>query len=295
MTNNEQWTIRKVVAWSANDFKERGVDSPRLDAELLVGHALGLERVQLYMDLDRPLTEAELVEIRALVLRRRKREPVAYILGRKEFYGRNFSVSKDVLIPRPETELLVECVLADLDADSSVTVADLGTGSGAIGLTLLCERPQLKMILVDVSRDALAVSRKNAEQLASSDPGLLSRAEFVEHDLLKSERPPFEGASVWVSNPPYLEAGETRALAPELSFEPLGALESGPEGLDVIRSVLECAQRVGPERLYFEIGMSQAAAVKRLGESAGFARVEIHKDLSGKDRVVVMHRTQGEG
>ena len=173
------WTVRDVIDWSAEDFAARQIDSPRLDAELLVAKALGTDRVGLYLDLDRPLVDGERAAVRALVTRRRTREPVAYILGYRDFFGRRFSVSDAVLIPRPDTETLVERALALIPEEVACRVLDVGTGSGAVGLTLAAERPLVDLTATDVSAAALDVARTNAEALGVGD-----RVTFQEADIV---------------------------------------------------------------------------------------------------------------
>ena len=279
----ERWTIRRVVRWSADDFAARGIGSPRLDAELLVAHALGVDRVKLYMDLDRPLTADELGAIRALVQRRRRREPVAYVLGTKEFWGRRFAVSPAVLVPRPDTETLVERALALLAPDAVGPVLDLCAGSGCIGVTLAAERPALHVDLADVSETALEVARANAASL-----GVADRVRAFGGDLFDAlgER---RGYALVACNPPYIPLDERDALEPDVrDHEPALALFGGADGLDVVRRVLaDAPARLAPgASLLLEVGAGQADAVAALVAAAGFEGVAIHVDLGGHGRVV---------
>ena len=178
------WTIRDVLDWASKDFEARGIESARLDAELLVAEALGIERIGLYLDLGRPLLEGERDAIRPLIARRREREPVAYILGRRDFYGRTFHVTSDVLIPRPDTETLVEHALACIPEDEEVEVLDIGTGSGAIAITLASERPTARLTATDVSEGALRVAEQNAERLDVAE-----RIRFEQADLVAGNGP----------------------------------------------------------------------------------------------------------
>jgi len=158
---SETWTVRSVLKWAREWLQKKGAEAPRLDAELLLAHALGCDRVRLYIDTDKPLTAEELGRFKPLIQRRGAREPVAYILGVKEFYGRPFEVEKGVFIPRPETELLVRMVLSHLDRDAKARALDLCSGSGAVGVTIAAERPNVQVDLVELSPEAATVAERN--------------------------------------------------------------------------------------------------------------------------------------
>jgi release factor glutamine methyltransferase len=225
-----------MLGWMAKDLAALGVSSPRLDAELLLSHALGCDRVRLYMDMPRPLDGAELAAVKALVVRRRKREPVAYILGRREFYRRTFEVTQDVLIPRPETEVLVDRALEALPESASEGKAlDLCTGSGAIAISIALERPGLRVDGTDVSEAALAVARRNAQQLGAGE-----RVQFFAGDLFEAVREQGGQYALITANPPYVGEAEWPSLAPELAHEPRIALLAGEDGLHVLRRL--CAR-----------------------------------------------------
>jgi release factor glutamine methyltransferase len=285
----ETWTTRAMLAWMAKDFAGQGIPSARLDAELLLSHVLGMDRVHLYMELDRPLTAAELTALRALVLRRRQREPVAYLIGRREFYLRSFEVSPAVLIPRPDTECLIERALALLPRDEPRELLDLCTGSGVIALTLAAERPQLRATATDLSPDALAIATRNAERLQ-----LRERVSFLQGDLFA----PLTAAMRYdliVANPPYIPARDIDSLAPELKHEPQLALVAGEAGLDVLQRL--CAEveswLVPGGALLFEVGKGQAPEVARLlGERSRLSDIRCHKDLGDVERVVEAHRSR---
>jgi release factor glutamine methyltransferase len=283
----ETWTTRAMLAWMAKDFAAQGIESARLDAELLLSHVLGFDRVRLYMELDRPLSAAELAALRALVVRRRQREPVAYLIGRREFYLRSFDVSPAVLIPRPDTECLIERALALLPRDEPRGLLDLCTGSGVIALTLAAERPQLRATATDLSPDALAIAARNAAKL-----GLGERVNFVQGDLF-APLPAAARYDLIVANPPYVPAGALEALAPELQHEPRLALVAGEAGLDVLaRLCAEVEAWLEPGgALLFEVGQGQAPEVARmLGERSGLTDVRCHTDLGDIQRVVEAHR-----
>jgi release factor glutamine methyltransferase len=283
---SQSWTIRSLLAWMAQDFSALGLDTPRLDAEVLIAHVLGIDRVRLYMDLDRPLAAAELAEIRALVVRRRRREPVAYIVGQREFYRRAFAVSSAVLIPRPDTETLIERALELLPSAAPARVLDLCTGSGAIAVTLAAERPLSHVTATDLSSDALAVARGNAQR-----HGVLERMRLLQGDLFAA-LPPGERFELLVANPPYVRAGDVAGLAPELHHEPVLALSGGDSGLDVLTRLCDEAAGWLSEQgvLLFEVGAGQAPQVaERLARQPGLAEVRSHRDLGGVERVVEAH------
>ncbi len=260
-----------VVALTAS-----GVDTPRLDAEVLLAHALGTDRLALLADRDARVEGAAVRAFQDAVRRRSVgREPVAYITGVKGFRHLELQVDPRVLIPRPETETLVEAALDALP--QGARVVDVGTGSGAVALALKDERPDLEVVATDVSEEALAVARANAQRLGLA-------VEFVRGDLLA-------GAEVdaVISNPPYVEDGAQ--LAPEIvRHEPALALRAGPDGLDVLRRLVPAAAAAGAGVLAVELGAGQAAAVAALAREAGYARSERRADLAGIDRVVVAWR-----
>ncbi|MCA9607653.1 MAG: peptide chain release factor N(5)-glutamine methyltransferase [Myxococcales bacterium] len=278
------WTIRQVVQWSAEDFASRGIESARLDAELLVSEALSLDRVRLYMDLDRPLDEAERAAIRELVKRRRAREPVAYILGRREFWGRRFAVGPAVLVPRPDTETLIERALELLPADGKGRVLDLCTGSGAIGVTLAAERPSLRVECTDVSAEALAIARANAERLGVE-------LSFREGDLFAAADGRYR---LVVCNPPYVAADELPTLEPEVrDHEPALALVSGPTGFEIHdRLVAEAGAFLEDGgAILVEVGEGQAQELaRRFAAQPWVAATRIHEDLGRVERVVEASR-----
>lgn len=220
------WTILKILQWTQQYFQSKGVENPRLDAEVLLCAVLDKSRIQLYTNFDEPLEEQELKQYRGYVARRAAREPVAYILGHKGFLQYDFKVTKDTLIPRPETELLVE-QLVSLNRDRGpVRILDLGCGSGAIIDSLLAELPEARGMGVDISPGAAAVTRENAQSLGVGD-----RLETVVSDLYEKV-PREEKFQVLVSNPPYIPEGDLAGLQAEVHREPRRALDGGRDGLD---------------------------------------------------------------
>lgn len=276
----ETWTVRKVLGWTTQHFEKKDVDAPRLTAEILLSHVLKMTRVKLYIELDRPLDPAELKAFRELISRRADGEPAQYLVGQKDFYGRTFQVDPRVLIPRPETELLCEAVLQKLPKDAAVSVLDVCTGSGCIALTLAAERPLAKVEATDLSSDALAVAKQNAEKL-----GVADRVTFCEGDLLA----PVQGHGPYdaiVSNPPYVTTSELPTLSREVRREPVLALDGGADGLDLYRRLIPAALpllRPGGV-LALEIGETQGAAIRTLLEQAGYANVRVERDWERRER-----------
>ncbi|HSN15829.1 MAG TPA: peptide chain release factor N(5)-glutamine methyltransferase [Anaeromyxobacteraceae bacterium] len=278
----EAWTPLKLLAWSQEWFSRKGVDAPRLTGELLLSHALRCERVRLYLDFDKPLGEAELAAFRELVKRRAEGEPTAYLVGRREFYGRPFRVSPAVLVPRPETELVVEAALAALPEGGRAL--DLCTGSGAIGVSLALERKGARVVATDLSPAALAVARENAAALGAE-------VELLEGDLF-APVPAGAPFDVIVSNPPYVPSGELPGLSREVRREPALALDGGADGLALLRRIVaEAPRHLAPGgALVLEMHESHAEPLPRLCLEAGFAGAEPRKDLAGLWRFVVARR-----
>ncbi len=282
--NAQTLTIREVLSRTTAHFNERGIDSARLDAEVLLSRALSCDRLALYLEHDKPLTESELSAYRELVRRRARREPVAYILGEKEFHGLSFAVGPGVLVPRPDTETLVDAVLADLAGVERPRILDLGTGSGAILLSVLHEVPEAAGVGVDVSAEALAFARTNGAAL-----GLGDRVEWRQGSWYEALRPG-ERFDRILANPPYVASREWGTLAPDITgFEPRTALVAAEEGLADLRRIAAGASNhlaPGGEALV-EIGHRQGAAVAAIFRDAGgFESVAVLPDAGRRDRVV---------
>jgi release factor glutamine methyltransferase len=276
-----------MLAWMAKDLAALSLASPRLEAELLLSHALGCDRVRLYMDMQRPLDRQELAAVRALVVRRRRREPVAYILGRREFYKRDFEVDASVLVPRPETEVLVDRAL-DALPEGPLRALDLCTGSGVVAITLALEREGLIVDATDISEPALAVARRNAARHAIEE-----RVQFHHGDLFEALPEPRRYALI-AANPPYVRDDEWPQLAPDVAeHEPRIALLAGPSGLSVIeRLCATAADWLEPGgALLMEVGRGQAGAVgELLARTGSFERITAHRDLAGIERVVAARK-----
>jgi release factor glutamine methyltransferase len=283
MTEKPTWTVGALLRWATDDFRARGIESSRLDAELLLASALHSTRVQLIVESARPLDADELARFRELVKRRRAREPVAYLLGEREFYGRTFRVDARVLVPRPDTETLVEVALARTKACSmSMRALDVCTGSGCVAVTLARERPTSRVVGADASAGALEVARANALRLGAYNVA------FREADLFEGLAPlgPFD---VVVANPPYIPSGELESLPPEIRlFEPRGAVDGGADGLTLVRRVVaEARPLLAPGGvLAVEVGAGQAPAVEALLRAGPYVAVEVARDYGRVERVV---------
>ena len=273
----------ELLQWTTDYFKRHGIDSARLDAEVLLAHALESERLRLYIDYEKPVLPEERDRFRALVQRRaQERVPVSQLLGEREFWSLRFEVSPDVLTPRPETETLVEAALSHIpDPRAAIRILDVGTGSGAIALALASELPHADFTATDLSEAALQIAATNADHLQKRE-----RIRFLKGDLFEpvtSER--FE---LIVSNPPYVASGAAESLPRELSHEPEMALFAGVDGLDVIRRVLaEAGNHLSAGGwLLVELSPEQVEAVEQGLMKAGFTDVERHFDLASRPRVV---------
>lgn len=289
MTNSTQpprpetWTIRRLVVWATEDFQQRGFDSPRLDAELLLGHALGKSRIEIILEGERPLHKDELDRFRDLVKRRRSGEPTAYLLGTREFYGTSFEVDANVLIPRPDTEALVEAGLERTKELEQGKAIDLCTGSGCVAIAFGLARRTWSVTGVDVSAAAVQVARRNAARA-----GLTTEISFECGDLFA---PLADGilAHLITANPPYVPSDVIPSLDIGIrNFEPRLALDGGPDGLDITRRIIDAAPHwLEPDGiLALEIGHDQGPRACALMQAGGFVDVRIGRDYGGHDRVV---------
>jgi release factor glutamine methyltransferase len=272
--------LEEVLRRSTEYLRERGSPTPRLDAELLLAHALRLERIELYTHFDRPLTDEELAACRELVRRRGRREPVAYVLGSWGFHRLDLDVDPRVLVPRPETEILVDRCLALLEGAERPSVLDVGTGSGAIALAIAHERPDAVVTACDISDDALAVAAGNAERLGLA-------VELVRSDLFEQ----LDGRrfGLIASNPPYVAEDELAGLEPEVAvYEPALATVAGADGLAVFRRLLPAARdHLEPGgHLLAECGAGQADWLAEELARLGYRDIRVERDLAGIERVV---------
>ncbi|MBI5251540.1 MAG: peptide chain release factor N(5)-glutamine methyltransferase [Desulfomonile tiedjei] len=278
-----RWTIKDVLEWTAAYFKKRGITTARLDAEVLLAFCLSADRLFLYLNLERPLLTAERVRYRELVRRRAMREPVSLIIGKKEFWSLPFRVVPGVLIPRPDTEILVEAVVQEIRSIPEPRVLEIGTGSGAVSVAIAKENPTAEILATDVNLLALETASLNAEEC-----GVSGSIDFLCTDLFLaiSQRELFD---VICSNPPYIPHDTIPTLDPEINFEPILALDGGPDGLDVIRHIAVHARHFLKDRgaLILEMDPEQENQARRIFTNlTGLAEIRVFPDLSGKARVI---------
>jgi release factor glutamine methyltransferase len=277
------WTVLELLRWTTAHFTERGIEGARLDAECLLAFALGCDRLRLYVDYDKPIGDEERARFRELVrARARDRVPVSILVGRREFWSLPLEVTRDVLSPRPETEVLVAAALdAQPDRERELSVLDIGTGSGAIALAVARERPRARVVATDVSAAALAVAHRNAEAL-----GLDGRVRLLEGSLFA----PVAGErfDLVLSNPPYVARRDAARLPPELRHEPELALFGGEDGTDVLRALAAgVAAVLAPGGwVGFEVDPGQAEQVAGWLAGAGLGEGALHRDAAGRPRVV---------
>lgn len=287
-SRNGPWTIRRVLEWTLDYLGRHGSETPRLDAEVLLAFACNCPRIQLYTRYDEELPEPVRARMRELVRRRADAEPVAYLVGHREFFSLDFEVTPDVFIPRPDTETLVVEALERLESMAAPNVLELGTGSGCIAVALAKNHPQISVTAVDVSPAALTVARRNADR-----NGVAERVRFLESELF-AEVPADEQFDAVLSNPPYVPEDEVPELDPQVSrHEPQLALAGGPDGLDVIRRIVpESPGFLRPGGLLLlECSPEQTAAVAELMAAGNlFDGIQTCADLSGAQRVVLGRR-----
>ncbi len=285
--------LKEILERTTIFFKEKKIDSPRLDAEILLSHGLGMKRIDLYLKYDQPIKESELEKLRELVKRRSLGEPVAYILGEKDFYGETFLVSPSVLIPRPETELLVEKVL-DWQKAAAVQkpkILDLGCGSGCIGLMLLKKIPTAKLFAVDISADAIEIAKKNAVQLNVQDRVVWFHSDASQSENVISELDRLFNSKIdiLVANPPYIDPMDKEIDIHVKQYEPAAALFSEDKGLKYLKEwsakYVQCLNQ--KSIVMMEMGYTQAQDLKNhFVDLKKFDFINIDKDLSGKDRFI---------
>lgn len=290
----ERWTVRRILEWTTAFFTRKAVDSPRLSAELLLSHVLKQPRIRLYTDYERPLTEGELGAYRDLVKRAGEQEPIAYLTGTAHFFGMELFVSRDVLIPRPDTETLVENVLQTARMETgkeSPRVLDLCTGSGCIACAIAKHLKTSRVLAVDLSPAAVEIARKNVEALGLADRVSVEQGDLYEPLSRVVEPQPFD---MIVANPPYIPSGQIATLDRSVrDYEPVGALDGGDDGLVLHRRILEQAdERLVPGgRVYLEIAFDQGERGLELLKSYDFlVDPVVLKDYGGNDRVIAARR-----
>lgn len=289
-----EWTVRRILEWTTGFFTRKEVDMPRLSAELLLAHVLGVNRIKLYTDHDRPLSDSDLAAYRALVQRGAEQEPIAYLTGKAHFFNLEFEVTRDVLIPRPDTETLVENVLqlarnqAGMEAPR---VLDLCTGSGCIALAIAHRLKNAIVLATDISPAAVAVARRNVERLGLAGRVVIEEGDLFEPLVGRVDAQPFD---LIVSNPPYIPTVQMQSLEKSVrAYEPVQALDGGPDGLTLHRRILaEAPARLVPGgRVFLEIAFDQGPLSREM--AAGYPDLEdarILKDSAGRDRVLTARK-----
>ncbi|MCD6508292.1 peptide chain release factor N(5)-glutamine methyltransferase [Candidatus Poribacteria bacterium] len=274
------WRVMELVEWTTGYFKRHGIETARLDAELLLAHALQCSRLDLYLNFNAPVSQGHLDIYRDLIVKRAQRMPVAYLTGVKEFMGIPFRVDRRTLIPRPETELLVEEIARRLKDEKPGEILDVGTGCGAIAISLAKFLPEWRVVATDVSEGAIELACQNAEAIGVE-------VDFKIGDMFE----PVDGMrfDCIVSNPPYIPSDQISNLQPEIGYEPREALDGGRDGLEVIRRlILNSTRHIHPGGLIgIEIGFDQAQKAIKLMEEAGYADVEVIRDYSGIERILI--------
>lgn len=292
--NEQQWTIIRVLKWTRGYFASHGIEQARVDAEVLLAHVLGYHRLELYLNFDQPLTKSELAAYREVIKRRAGREPVQYITGKQEFWSLPLKVNPAVLIPRPETECLVEQVLEVVrevfSGKRSPRILEIGTGSGAIALALAHELPNATIFACDISIEALEVAKENLQELEPKTSVFLFASDLF--GALKAT--PTGYFDLIVSNPPYVSSNEYEKLPPEIkNFEPRHALYGGKNGTSVIEKIIAGGEPfLAPGgSMVMEIGSNQGNRLEKLAGSLPWvAEVAVKKDYSGLDRIIVLRK-----
>lgn len=277
-------TILEAVNSAAEHLNKKNVKSARLNAELLLAHVLNIKRMQLYLSYDTPLKKNEIDLYRELLLRRSKSEPLQYIIGKVEFYGLELEVNSSVLIPRAETELLVEEIINSFPKEKEINILEIGCGSGNISIVLASNFSNSHIKAIDISDSAIELSNKNARLNCVAE-----KISFLKVDVFNDLSKNFSNFDLIVSNPPYVSSEDFNKLEPELRlYEPHIALTDGLDGLSFYRRISEQSQFILKQKgkIFFEIGFGQADAVKKILAGAGFKNIKVKKDYSGIDRII---------
>ncbi len=277
-------TVLESIKLSTEFLTNKGIESPRINAELMLANILNCKRLDLYLSFERPLSEGETNLYREFIRRRSKFEPLQYILGSVEFYGLEFKVNKSVLIPRPETEILVETILKSVEKDSALNILDIGTGSGIIAISLAKNLPASSITAIDSSDSALVIAKENAEL-----NGVEKQIKFKSSDIITNEVDLGYPFDIVVSNPPYISMEDYKDLAPELRlYEPQIALTDNFDGLNFYRTITGKSKTLLNKggKLFFELGQGQSKKVSDILQQANFSNIVIKKDYQNIDRVI---------
>lgn len=277
-------TVLEVIKLSTEYLQKKGVESPRANAEILLAEILKCKRLELYLSFDKPLAENEVQMYREFIRKRGLRIPLQYIVGNVEFYGLKLIVNEHVLIPRPETELLVEKIINDANKSANLKILDIGVGSGNISLSISKNLPNSKVVSIDISENAIEVANQNAKLNS-----LQERVEFRLFDIMNDDLNVLGKFDVIVSNPPYVSENDYKSLEPELkNHEPKIALTDNSNGLSFYKHIIEVSNQLlnKPGKLYFELGMDQSEQIKIFFEQKKFSNIEVFKDYSGIDRII---------
>jgi len=282
--------IKEVLANTKDFFKKNNIDNPRLDAEVLLAELLDMERIKLYVNFDYPLKEDEIAKYREMIKLRAKRIPVAYITGHKEFMSLDFYVNQNVLLPRPETEILVEYLIDYFNEKDMerINAVEVGTGSGAIIVSLGHYLKDARILGIEIDKKAIEVTRKNIERYSLDDRLKVSQGNLLE-PLIKRG---IKNLNLVVSNPPYISEKEMETLPPEVKQEPKKALYGGKDGLKFYKELIPQAYEVLTENgmIALEIGYTQAEEVEKILRDNDFIKVDVRKDYADKDRFVLAYK-----
>ena len=276
--NGKPWRIIDVINWGVDYFEDKSFENPRLEIEIFLQHILDCKKIDLYINFENEVSSHDLNTLKGYIKRRLENEPSQYIVGKSNFYGRNFYVDNNVLIPRPETEILINACIEFLSMKDNPEIIDIGTGSGCIGITLAKEIPSSNVIAIDCSEKALAVAEKNAKNIG------IKNIDFVKSDFLKQSID-FQ-ADLLVSNPPYICRNDPHLE--HLSYEPKVALEGGEDGLSPAREIIRTAKTnlVEKGHLYLEHGYNQKNDVIQILQQHDFCAINTYEDLAGHDRII---------
>ena len=277
-------TVLEVIKLSTEYLQKKGVESPRANAEILLAEILECKRLELYLSFDKPLAENEVQMYREFIRKRGLRIPLQYIIGNVEFYGLKFIVNENVLIPRPETELLVEKIINESDKSTNLKILDIGSGSGNISLSISKNLPNSNVVGIDISESALEVAKQNAKLNSLQD-----RVEFKVFNIMCDDLNSLGKFDLIVSNPPYVSENDYENLEPELkNYEPKIALSDNSDGVSFYRHIIEVSNQIlnSPGKLYFELGIDQSTQVKKFFEQKDFNNITVTKDYSRIDRII---------